>query len=567
MDENEEQDQDVFETIGAEFVEALPAADARRQFRAPRLWPSLLLALPAIYWSTQLQGWLGYRAVSFPLASFVPDLANLVSLGIFILTAWRSWREISREPVSPNSYQLTAGALIAGYLYAVWLQLSQPIGEVGVNDYHWQLAIAIVVSTIAIRVDRLLTGKTNLAGFDPTVERNIVIGLTAVALSVGFLWGWASQRPLDFAIERGLAILLGCSPIGFVALSRWSTRSAVDLAERLGLRINNPEAFIALRKVALVLFSKTGIITTGQRTFVTSRITRRGGMESAAELMAVAAGLEAQSDHPIGVAIREAAAVQEIEPVEVKDLMVVPGIGVSGRLVEFRLAAGGPALLTTKRIDIDVQDLYAADAENSAGNTVTYISRDDILLGFIATSDETRASSHRAVSIINGLGHNTGLLTGDAHGVTQHLANELGAQEVIAEVLPQDRAAAIGAAQDRIGSIAVVVDADAGREALAVATIGIAVGDVNADPELADIASDNGDPTVASAAVELSHLMGSRLRRARALAVSGNVAITLFTAGFFDGANLNPNTAVAVALSGALVLASAGTATSIRGAK
>jgi cation transport ATPase len=565
MDENEAQDLEVL--LGDDAFAAKPNLEPDSLDAAPSIWPTALLVLPALYWSPQLQGWLHYQAVSFPMAAFIPAVANLISLVLFGLANRNGLSALVRRPGQLSAVQLVALALALGYGYAWWLQLSQPIGVVGSNDYHWQLALATLGAVVALRLDHVFSGGLYRSHRDPVTERNLVIGILATTLFIGVLWGWASHRPFDYAAERALSLLVGVSPIALLAVARWNTRSAIDAAEERGLVVNNPDGFIGLRKAALVLFDKTGIITTGERYFVASRTTRRGGMESDAEMLAVAAGLEAESDHAIAAAITAEAAAREIEPVEVKDLMNVPGIGVSGRLAEFRLAAGGPALLTRQRIEIDVQDLYAADAQNSAGHTVTYITRNEVLLGFIATGDETRHSSARAIAAINELGLKTGLLTGDAHGVAKYLAAQLGTHEVIAEVLPQDKAAAITAAQDRLGSIAVVAEAKHDPEALAAASISIALGDADADPELADIASESDDPTVASAAVQLSHLTGRHLRRAQIFAVAGNLVVALLAMGVLDAQHLLPNTAVSALLSIVVLTGTAAIATNIRGRK
>lgn len=253
------------------------------------------------------------------------------------------------------------------------------------------------------------------------------------------------------------------------------------------------------------MFDKTGTLTTGERGVTSMHITRRGALESIDELLAVAAGLEKGSEHSIAQAILAEASSRKIEPLDVKDVMTTPGVGVSGRFDEYRLFAGGPALLTKNRIDIDVQDLVAADGANSSGNTVIYVVRDATLLGFISLGDQLRETSEEAVYQLQQLGKRVAMLTGDAHGVANAVASKLGIDEVYAEVLPHQKAEVVATLQAGGATVAMVGDGVNDAPALAQANVGIAIGTgTNVAVESAGVVLLSDDPLAVVGAITLA---------------------------------------------------------------
>jgi Cu2+-exporting ATPase len=199
------------------------------------------------------------------------------------------------------------------------------------------------------------------------------------------------------------------------------------------------------------------------------------------------------------------AASRKIEPLDVKDVMTTPGVGVSGRFAEYRLFAGGPALLTKNRIDIDVQDLVAADGANSSGNTVIYVVRDATLLGFIALGDQLRETSEDAVYQLQRLGKRVAMLTGDAHGVANSVAAKLGINEVYAEVLPHQKAEVVASLQAGGATVAMVGDGVNDAPALAQANVGIAIGTgTNVAVESAGVVLLSDDPLAVVGAITLA---------------------------------------------------------------
>jgi Cu2+-exporting ATPase len=185
--------------------------------------------------------------------------------------------------------------------------------------------------------------------------------------------------------------------------------------------------------------------------------------------------------------------------------MTNPGIGVNGRVGEFRVFAGGPALLTKQKIDIDVQDLVVADAANTAGYTVVYVVRDTLLLGFVAIGDVLRPTSAQAVAQLQAMGKTVAILSGDAHGVVNAVAKELGITDVYAEVLPHQKAEVVSALQEKGNTVAMIGDGINDAPALSQADVGIAIGTGTAVAvESADIVLVSDDPVSVAKAVSLA---------------------------------------------------------------
>jgi Cu2+-exporting ATPase len=328
--------------------------------------------------------------------------------------------------------------------------------------------------------------------------------LGSAALTAIF-WSLAGHASPNFVLERVVTVLVIACPHALGLAIPLVTAITTDLAARNGVLIRNRIAFESTRKIDIFWFDKTGTLTTGERGFVSAHITRRGGLEDIDELIAVAAGLEVGSEHSLATAIVAEAAKRGIEPVEVKDVMTNPGIGVNGRVGEFRVFAGGPALLTKQKIDIDVQDLVVADAANTAGYTVVYVVRDTLLLGFVAIGDVMRPTSAQAVAQLQAMGKTVAILSGDAHGVVNAVAKELGINDVYAEVLPHQKAEVVSGLQAKGNTVAMIGDGINDAPALSQADVGIAIGTGTAVAvESADIVLVSDDPVSVAKAVSLA---------------------------------------------------------------
>jgi Cu2+-exporting ATPase len=364
---------------------------------------------------------------------------------------------------------------------------------------------ASVISNIMRLVAQAQASKSQTQRLADRAAGWLFYAALGAAAFTAIFWSLAGHASPNFILERVVTVLVIACPHALGLAIPLVTAITTDLAARNGVLIRNRIAFESTRKIDIFLFDKTGTLTTGERGFVSAHITRKGGLEDIDELIAVAAGLEVGSEHSLANAILAEAAKRGIEPVEVKDVMTNPGIGVNGRVGEFRVFAGGPALLTKQKIDIDVQDLVVADAANTAGYTVVYVVRDTLLLGFVAIGDVMRSTSAQAVEMLQAMGKTVAILSGDAHGVVNAVAKELGITDVYAEVLPHQKAEVVSALQAKGKTVAMIGDGINDAPALSQADVGIAIGTGTAVAvESADIVLVSDDPVSVAKAVWLA---------------------------------------------------------------
>lgn len=434
---------------------------------------------------------------------------------------------VSKIPVARLGVPLlTWPGVVLALGFAGYLQIGAALNWPGASGSYWVVAGGVLVMAVVGRIANgfyLNRGLRRLAqATEETASaqqhtltrtaRFLQLGTVLLAIAAAVAWP-TTGRSLEFTISTVVALLLLANAPALALIVPLAVALATEQAKRLGARINDRAGFEKLAGLDLVLFDKTGTLTTGERRFVAARLTRRGGLESQDELLAVAAGLEQTGDDPVALAIRTEAEARGIESVPVKDIMVIPGIGVSGRFDEFRLYAGGPALLTRQRIQIDVQDLYAADAMNSQGNTVIYLVRDDILLGYVALSDHVRATSADAVWRLQQVGKKVGLLSGDAHGVGANLKKILTLDEVYSEVLPHQKADVVAKLQGDGRSVGMVAHPVIGAAAMSAADVGLAFGvEREGATGVAPIELLSTDPELVSETVELSRDLRGKIR-------------------------------------------------------
>ena len=246
-------------------------------------------------------------------------------------------------------------------------------------------------------------------------------------------------------------------------------------AHALGLTISDPAQFELAADVEVVLFNKAGTLAAPIRRVVKSRLAYSSPLGSQSELLAIAAGIETHIDHPIAKSIVEEAARQNLQLPNVVDARTVPGQGATGVLDGEAIFVGGPSLLTAKNIPIYVDDLVRSDSANQLGHTVIYVVQNAQLLGMIELSESVLPEAADLVNSFHARKIRVAMITGDATGVAQHVADQLHIAEVYAEVLPSRKADVVRKLKSDGSKVAFVGRLDTDALALAEAQIGIAV--------------------------------------------------------------------------------------------
>ena len=250
---------------------------------------------------------------------------------------------------------------------------------------------------------------------------------------------WALLGRLDQAVTRTVTVLVIACPHALGLAIPLVIAISTERAARAGILIKNRLALERMRTVDVVLFDKTGTLTKGEPAVV--EVVSGDGVDRDA-LLALAAAVESESEHPIARAIAQAAARLDDHP-HARDVESLTGRGVRAEVDGRTVSVGSPGLLADLGLEIpaDLDGHLAAWRE--AGSTVLYVADDHQVLGAIVVEDEIRPESRGAVDGLHRRGIRVAMITGDARPVAEAVAQSLGIDEVFAEVLPSEKDAKV----------------------------------------------------------------------------------------------------------------------------
>ncbi|MCF7835770.1 MAG: cadmium-translocating P-type ATPase [Candidatus Marinimicrobia bacterium] len=295
--------------------------------------------------------------------------------------------------------------------------------------------------------------------------------LTISALSVGvftlFLWIFFSEKDLFFAIERTVTVMVIACPHALGLAVPLVVAVSTSLAANNGFLIRNRTAFENMRKVNAVIFDKTGTLTKGE--FGVTDVINFSENIAKDEILILAASVDSHSSHPIAKGIASSAK----ETYDVSNFKSIPGKGSMGVVKGKKIIVASPGYLREQSIATETKEI--GEIKNQ-GKTVVYVLADNKPIGAIGLSDMVRPESKEAIAILKNMGIKSIMLTGDNEQVAKQVAGEIGIDEFIAEVLPQNKLAKIKEIQARNLIVAMAGDGVNDAPALAQADVGIAVG-------------------------------------------------------------------------------------------
>jgi len=346
-----------------------------------------------------------------------------------------------------------------------------------------------VVTDSALRVRVEAVGEqTALAGIRRLVEqaqtsrsRAQALADRAAALLFYFAVGaglitmafWLALGEPDQAIERTVTVLVIACPHALGLAIPLVIAIATGLAARNGILVKDRLALERMRTVDTVLFDKTGTLTKGEPT-VSGVVAVDGDQD---RLLRLAAAVEADSEHPLARAIVAAARTQAVgELPAAGEFRSMTGRGVQAQIEGATVAVGGPVLLRELRLAEPEELAGELEGWRGRGATVLYVVGEDKVMGALSLEDAVRPESRQAVDELHRLGKRVVMITGDARQVAEAVAADLGVDEVFAEVLPEDKDAAVADLQGRGLQVAMVGDGVNDAPALARADVGIAIG-------------------------------------------------------------------------------------------
>ncbi|MCI0158076.1 heavy metal translocating P-type ATPase [Leifsonia shinshuensis] len=324
-----------------------------------------------------------------------------------------------------------------------------------------------------------------------------------LAIAIATLAAWLiTGHPAAAAFTAAVAVLIIACPCALGLATPTALLVGTGRGAQLGILIKGPEVLESTRTVDTIVLDKTGTVTTGRMTLV-DVVTAPGVDETA--LLRVAGAVEAASEHPIARAIA-AAATERTGPLPAPESFAnIEGRGVQG-VVDGHLAlAGRASLLEEWSIPLDSTLAAAENSAEAAGRTVVSVAWDGQARGLLVVADAIKPTSREAVAAFTQIGLTPILLTGDNATVAREVADAVGIETVIAEVLPQDKAETIRRLQAEGKTVAMVGDGVNDAAALATADLGLAMGTgTDVAIEAADITLVRGDLRAAADAVRLA---------------------------------------------------------------
>jgi len=347
-----------------------------------------------------------------------------------------------------------------------------------------------------------------------------VPGVMAAAL-LTFLGWWLFAHNIQLAVINAVAVLIIACPCAMGLATPTSILVATGRAASLGLLFRKGSALQALAEVEVIAFDKTGTLTRGHPELTDFSCSTNFDQN---QLLTWIASLEARSEHPIALAMVQAAKARALPLVAVQNFNSLTGIGVEAQIEGHQIHLGGDRLLAQLKIDASE---FAAQAQVLAeqGKTPIYVAVDGGAAGILALADQLKDSSRAAIAALHELGYKLALISGDNRRTAEYIARDLGIDHVVAEVLPEQKVEQVKKLRARFGKLAFVGDGINDAPALASADLGMAVGNGT------DIAIESADLVIVS-----GNLLGVAQSLALAKAAMRNIRQNLFWAFAYNAA-------------------------------
>lgn len=352
-----------------------------------------------------------------------------------------------------------------------------------------------VLSKIIKLVEDAGADKAPIAKIADRISGVFVPVVMSIALVT--LIGWlAGGYPFEHALTCAISVLVISCPCALGLATPVAIMVGTGKGAESGVLFKSGEALESLHDVKFAVFDKTGTVTEGAPEV--SEVTF-----PSADTLAVVAGIESKSEHPLADAVVAYAKERGVTPADAEDFRTLPGKGVTARVNGVRYAVGNAALMAEEGV---AEESYAAELErvSDEGKTPLLVAGDGVYLGLVATADRIKPHARQAVEELKKLGVRAVMLTGDNERTARAIAAQAGIEEVFAGVLPGDKEAKIAELKKQ-GKVAMVGDGINDAPALTRADVGIAIGSgSDIAVESADVVLIKDDPLDVVTAVRLS---------------------------------------------------------------
>jgi Cu+-exporting ATPase len=385
------------------------------------------------------------------------------------------------------------------------------------------------LARMAKLVEDAQSGKAEVQRLADRVSGIFVPAVLLIAAGTFGAWlGTTGDQTAAFT--AAVAVLIIACPCALGLATPTALMVGTGRGAQLGILIKGPEVLESTRRVDTVVLDKTGTVTTGRMTL--QEVYAAEGTDEK-ELLRLAGAVEDASEHPVGRAIA-AGAAERVGPLPAAhDFANVPGRGVRARVEGHEVAVGRLAKHTGP---LPPEVARAKEKAEREGRTAVVVGWDGAVRGMVAVADAVKDTSVEAVRELRALGLTPVLLTGDNRAVADAVARAVGIDQVIAEVLPEDKVAAVRRLQDEGRTVAMVGDGVNDAAALAAADLGLAMGTgTDAAIEAGDLTLVRGDLRVAADAIRLARATLGTIKGNLVWAFGYNVAaLPLAAAGLLS---------------------------------
>lgn len=439
--------------------------------------------------------WIELRSVSQAqgalreLAKLLPDIAEQILPSGETRTVQASQLKIGdRVLIRPGASIPADGKVIEGESS---LNESMITGES--RPVHKHPGESVIAGTVnesgSLRVEITQVGdNTALAGIMRLVEeaqksqsraqtlaQRAAFYLTIIAVGAGILtfFGWLIfTGNLSEAVRNTVGVLVIACPHALGLAVPLVLAISTTLSARNGLLVRQRVALESAKDLTYIIFDKTGTLTKGEQGIVDFKAI---GMD-ANQALAIAAGIEGDSEHRIAQAVRHYAQSQNVQPVSVTNFESLAGRGVRAVVNNATYFIGGPRLLEQQNWSIPTDFRAAQQKADESGQSVIYLANEQGIIAFFAIADVIREESRAAVQKLHDLGLKVAMLTGDSEAVAKAVARDLNIDTYFAQVLPENKADKVRELQQSGNKVAMVGDGVNDAPALVTADVGIAVG-------------------------------------------------------------------------------------------
>jgi P-type Cu2+ transporter len=417
-------------------------------------------------------------------------------------------------------------------------------------------ATAVGSDTALAQIVKLVQEAQNSKAPAQRLADRAAFWLVLVALVGGLgtflVWFGVFDRDTLDALLFAITVVVITCPDALGLATPTAIMVGTGLGAKRGILFKNAVALEQVASLDTVVLDKTGTLTKGEPQVVA--VATADGVDES-ELLRFAAAVERESEHPLADAIVRAAKQRGLDAPQATSFEAVAGHGALATVEGRRVAIGNARLLEREHVSLDGLAQRAAELAGE-GRTVVHIARDGRVAGLVAIADAPRETAAAAVAALKQIDIRPVMLTGDNRQTAERIARELGIDEVIAEVLPEDKATKIAALQRKGRKVAMVGDGVNDAPALAQADVGIAIGaGTDVAIETADVVLMRSDPLDVATAVEIGRGTVRKMRQNLGWAIGYNSLALPIAAGIFEpwGLTLRPEIA-AISMSGSSVL-------------